>query len=66
MTEQKEINISLTLSEVEVIIEAIGELPFKTVAPIVYKVQEQIKKQGNTNYNLLRDSVRDSKNKKNK
>lgn len=37
----KEIKLDLTVDEVNVILQALGELPFKQVYPLVNKIQEQ-------------------------
>lgn len=45
----KEINLKITLDEANLLLEALGELPFKKVFNLVNKIQTQASEQLNEN-----------------
>lgn len=49
MEDQKELTLQLTIEETNVVLEALGQLPFKTVFGLISKIQSQASQQLNAN-----------------
>lgn len=45
MTDQKELTFKLTIEDANLILEALGNMPFKRVFPLIGKIQNQASSQ---------------------
>lgn len=52
-----EFNFTFNEQEANIILQALGELPFKTVAPIITKIQTQAREQINVQDNTKEDQI---------